>query len=172
MQVSQAAIVLVCYSDGYKRSANCRMEAEYALQSQKQILFVRAELKYRPDGWLAFIMGQALYYDLVGKPAVIDQLTKHIKDIYAGAPALDLQTPLVAKAESAGAEGHSQKLGAQKEGAKKEEPKKEEAKKHLKWSVEEVQNWLKSKNLAFLQEKYFKPIICFICSITQRTRFT
>lgn len=83
--VNNASIVLVCYSDSYKRSSNCRLEAEFATKKQKQIIAIRVEPKYRPDGWLDFVLGMKFYVDLSNlldindKSAQIKQLSDHIR---------------------------------------------------------------------------------------------
>lgn len=62
--VGNASIVLLCYSDAYKRSSNCRLEAEYSLLCGKHIIPIRMQHKYRPDGWLKFLIGMKFYVDL------------------------------------------------------------------------------------------------------------
>ena len=145
--ITTAALILICYSDGYKRSANCRMEAEYALKQDKPILFVRAEKGYKPDGWLSFILGQKLYYDLVGKPAIEAQLLKHILELFEG------KNPSAGGADafSKGIEraiDHTKEVQVAASSAPKQEPE------FLKWSEDQVQKWLKDKALEFLLEPY------------------
>ncbi|KAK3746536.1 hypothetical protein QZH41_007374 [Actinostola sp. cb2023] len=50
--VEDSAVVLVCVSQKYKESSNCRSEAEYAFQLKKDIVPLMMEGNYRPDGWL------------------------------------------------------------------------------------------------------------------------
>ena len=161
--VSNAQTILICYSEGYKRSANCRMEAEYALKQKKPLLFVNAEKDYKPDGWLSFIMGQSLYYDLAGKPGVMEQLIKHVRKIFEGKEvalesAKDRNNPS-AKAERA--EGKSKNSPTNLSQSAKQDAKKEEPS-FLKWTEEKVQDWLKIKKLDFLLEMYCIEIILLI----------
>jgi len=163
--ISNAAMVLVCFSGGYKKSPHCRMEAEYALKKWKPMLFVRAEKNYRPDGWLEFIMGQKLYYD-VGKPQATQQLIKHIRDIYAGDntdQVPESNSPVTASQVPAmGAEGHSTKMAATATPKTKKEPF------WSKWTEEQVLKWLKDMKLDVLLNPYFlkHSFFLFDCYIT------
>ncbi|KAJ8321764.1 hypothetical protein KUTeg_000235 [Tegillarca granosa] len=83
--VEDADIVLLCFSRGYKGSANCRAEAEYAYRKKKQIIPLRMESKYEPDGWLGFIVGSKKYYDFGGKRSFeteMDCLFKELRRVY------------------------------------------------------------------------------------------
>lgn len=62
--VDNSSIVLICYSEAYKMSANCRLEAEYSLDCKKPIIPVRMQAKYKPDGWLRFLIGMKFYFDI------------------------------------------------------------------------------------------------------------
>ena len=149
--VSKSALVLVCYSDGYKRSANCRSEAEYAFR-KKPMLFVRVEEGYRADGWLAFMMGQALYYDLAKNPSVSAVLIKHVKQLYEGKEITDAPTaaPAAGPAPPAAAsKGHS--VAAAPSAAAAAPQKELECN---KWTVQQVEKWVQEKGLKFLLESY------------------
>ena len=61
--VEGAAVVLICVSERYKESPNCRAEAEYAFQLGKPIIPVRMQAAFKADGWLGIIMGTKLYFD-------------------------------------------------------------------------------------------------------------
>ena len=49
--VERASSVVICVTKHYKESSACRMEADYAYQLQKRIIFLKCE-DYKPDGWL------------------------------------------------------------------------------------------------------------------------
>ena len=53
----------MCMSESYKRSANCKSEAEYAFNRKKHIVPIKMKKEYIPDGWLGFILGTRLYID-------------------------------------------------------------------------------------------------------------
>ena len=159
LAITNAGLVLVCYSDGYKRSANCRMEAEYALQQRKQLLFVRAERSYRPDGWLAFLLGQNLYYDLAGKPEVALRLVEHVQLLFQGRPSGHLP-PLTSPSPSQSTSAKAVRAeGAQKSSAGGASAKKQE-RPYFKWTGQEVLNWLQTKELDFLLNLYTFSFIC------------
>jgi hypothetical protein len=58
----------MCYgvSRAYKESANCRLEAQYAYQREKDMVPLMVEEGYRADGWLGMLLGTRLYYVLYG----------------------------------------------------------------------------------------------------------
>ena len=61
--VENASVILVCVSQRYKESPNCRSEAEYAYQLRKDIIPLMMERNYRPNGWLGMIVGTKLWID-------------------------------------------------------------------------------------------------------------
>ncbi|KAL3855661.1 hypothetical protein ACJMK2_014868 [Sinanodonta woodiana] len=65
--VEAAHVVLVCMSQKYKDSPNCRLEAEYAHKLNKNIIPLKMERRYEPDGWLGILTGTQLYYEFSGK---------------------------------------------------------------------------------------------------------
>ncbi|XP_055872747.1 uncharacterized protein LOC106059484 isoform X3 [Biomphalaria glabrata] len=65
--VENAAVVLICMSEKYKQSPNCRTEAEYTFQLRKDYIPLMMQKKYRPDGWLGAILGAKLFFDFTGK---------------------------------------------------------------------------------------------------------
>ena len=60
--VENSSAVIMCASQAYKESHNCRLEAMYANQLKKPIIPLKME-EYKPDGWLGLLMGVKLYYD-------------------------------------------------------------------------------------------------------------
>lgn len=79
--VEKADIVLVCFSQKYKNSDNCRAEAEYAFQLKKKIIPLKMEGGYKADGWLGFIIGAKLFYDFSGKYSFENKIKELIKDL-------------------------------------------------------------------------------------------
>ncbi|CAF0808562.1 unnamed protein product [Adineta steineri] len=61
--IEHSRTILICMSEQYRRSNYCRAEAEYAFQRQLKIIPVLLQEHYKPDGWLLFLIGQALYVD-------------------------------------------------------------------------------------------------------------
>ncbi|KAK3578384.1 hypothetical protein CHS0354_025478 [Potamilus streckersoni] len=65
--IENSAVVLICMSEKYKQSPNCRTEGEYTFQLRKEYIPLMMQKKYRPDGWLGAILGAKLYFDFSGK---------------------------------------------------------------------------------------------------------
>ena len=61
--IEAASCVLICMTENYKESNNCRMEAEYTIQKKKPFVPLILQKSYRPDGWLGFILGSKIYID-------------------------------------------------------------------------------------------------------------
>lgn len=61
--VDSSGVIIVAISRGYHDSANCKREIGYAHLKKKQVLYVLLDRDYEVDGWLAVMMGQALYVD-------------------------------------------------------------------------------------------------------------
>jgi hypothetical protein len=49
--IEESEVVLVCMSQKYKDSANCRFEGEYAIQRKVNIIPILVQADYKPDGW-------------------------------------------------------------------------------------------------------------------------
>ena len=58
-----ASCVLICMTEKYKESNNCRMEAEFTIQKKKRFVSLILQKSYRPDGWLGFILGSKIFID-------------------------------------------------------------------------------------------------------------
>eukprot|EP01047_Picozoa_sp_COSAG01_P005801 COSAG01_NODE_202_length_22130_cov_167.927239_21_plen_2422_part_01 len=64
--VEGAAVMCYGVSRAYKESANCRLEAQYAYQREKDMVPLMVEEEYRADGWLGMLMGTRMYYVFYG----------------------------------------------------------------------------------------------------------
>ncbi len=49
--IESASCVLICMTEKYKQSENCRLEAEYVLQLKKPFVPLIMQKSYKPDGW-------------------------------------------------------------------------------------------------------------------------
>ena len=63
--IEDAAVVVYGISKAYKESTNCRLEAQYAHQQEKEMVPLMMEEEYRPNGWLGMLLGVRLWYALV-----------------------------------------------------------------------------------------------------------
>lgn len=73
--VEGSVVVLICYSERYKQSQNCRMEANYALQRGVDIVPLMMQRNYNPDGWLGLMLASRLYVDF-SSPETFDSKFK------------------------------------------------------------------------------------------------
>jgi hypothetical protein len=62
--IEGASVVLMCVSKGYKESANCRLEANYALQRGIDVVPLMMQPNYKADGWLGMALGTKLWYEI------------------------------------------------------------------------------------------------------------
>ncbi len=60
--VENSSVFLMCVSEKYYMSPNCRLEAEYAVRQRKPIVPLLMQSDYMPTGWLGIIMGDKIYY--------------------------------------------------------------------------------------------------------------
>ena len=79
--VENASVVLVCLSQRYKESPNCRSEAEYAYQLRKDIIPLMMQRDYQPDGWLGMIVGTKLWIDFRNSYSLDTGTEKLIKEL-------------------------------------------------------------------------------------------
>ncbi|KAK7092888.1 uncharacterized protein [Littorina saxatilis] len=81
LAVERASVVLICMSDKYKASPSCRTESEYIFRLRKDIIPLRLQRGYRPDGWLGILVGSRLYFDFSNDELAQSNLPKLIKEL-------------------------------------------------------------------------------------------
>ncbi|KAL8570158.1 hypothetical protein ACOMHN_030955 [Nucella lapillus] len=81
LAVERAAVVLICMSDKYKASPSCRTESEYIFRLHKDIVPLRLQQGYRPDGWLGILVGSHLYFDFSSDDLARTNLPKVVKEL-------------------------------------------------------------------------------------------
>ena len=79
--VENSSVVLVCVSQKYKESPNCRSEAEYAYQLRKDIIPLMMQRKYQADGWLGMLVGTKLWIDFQSRQLIDAGVGKLIKEL-------------------------------------------------------------------------------------------
>ena len=62
--VKQSSCVLICYTEKYFESDNCKAEAEYTWKINKPFVPIKMQQGYEPKGWLSFILGNKLLIDI------------------------------------------------------------------------------------------------------------
>ncbi|XP_076084653.1 uncharacterized protein LOC143055403 [Mytilus galloprovincialis] len=147
--VEKADIVLVCYSQNYKNSDNCRAEAEYAFQLKKKVIPLKMEKAYKPDGWLGFIIGAKLFYDFSGKYPFEKKMTELINEVQSS-----LQTMKGVKIQVPNAEVQVQVIPQQSASSTSAaalvpvpRTKSSDVEKVKKWSPQHVGKWLDKNQL-------------------------
>ncbi|XP_067946747.1 uncharacterized protein [Watersipora subatra] len=62
--IDGAAVVVPVLTEEYEHDIDCKKEIQYADRLKKTLIPVRMQKKYRPDGWLAFLLGNTLFHDM------------------------------------------------------------------------------------------------------------
>ena len=65
--IEKSEIVLICMSEGYKKSRNCRSEATYAHKIKRCIIPLKLHRDFKAAGWLGITVGDLLYVDFSEK---------------------------------------------------------------------------------------------------------
>ena len=79
--VENSSVILICLSERYKESPNCRSEAEYTYKLGKDIIPLMMQRNYKPDGWLGMLLGTKFWIDFHSKHVVKTGVTKLIKEL-------------------------------------------------------------------------------------------
>ena len=79
--VEDSSVVLICVSERYKESPNCRSEAEYTYKLGKDIIPLMMQRNYKPDGWLGMLVGTKFWIDFQSKHVLEQSVTKVIKEL-------------------------------------------------------------------------------------------
>ncbi|KAK7464062.1 hypothetical protein BaRGS_00037950 [Batillaria attramentaria] len=84
--VENAFVVIICMSQKYKDSINCRQEASYAHVKKKEIIPLKMQDSLELDGWLGLIVAGKLFYDFSGKEPFEEVIKALISGILRGEP--------------------------------------------------------------------------------------
>ena len=79
--VENSSVILICLSERYKESPNCRSEAEYTYKLGKDIIPLMMQRNYKPDGWLGMLVGTKFWIDFHSKHVIEQGVTKLIKEL-------------------------------------------------------------------------------------------
>ena len=61
--VERSAIIVLCFSNKYRDSHACRLEAEYAKKRKRPIIGVKLDHHYDPTGWLTHVIDKDEFID-------------------------------------------------------------------------------------------------------------
>ncbi|XP_072022082.1 uncharacterized protein [Amphiura filiformis] len=73
--VENAYAILMCVSENYQKSDNCKKEAQYAFFLKKPIVILKYD-RHTPTGWLGLQINNLLYYDVQTEEAMMGNLPK------------------------------------------------------------------------------------------------
>jgi hypothetical protein len=121
--IEQSDLVLICMSQKYKDSPNCRLEGEYCVNSKIKFLPLMMQPNYKPDGWLGITLGSKLYYDFTNESnwdAKLDQLVKAMGNL-----------------------GKAQTSSAQETEVQKSQPEKSP----VNWDEEDMRKWFENEHI-------------------------
>lgn len=79
--IDNCTVFLMCYSEKYSQSQNCKSEAEYAHTKHKTIFPCKMDGYFQPSGWLGVIVGSNYYYDFSGKYPFKSIMQKLLQDV-------------------------------------------------------------------------------------------
>ncbi|XP_074621718.1 uncharacterized protein LOC141880171 [Acropora palmata] len=131
--VENASVVLICVSQKYKQSPNCRSEAEYAYQLRKDIIPLMMQRDYTPDGWLGIILGTRLWIDFRNDYKLSTSAEKLLKEL--GGRGLENQ------AKGGRVNEHEENCG------RLVQEDTSEVVRIVDWTASEVANWMKDIGL-------------------------
>jgi len=92
--VEQSDLVLMCMSQKYKDSPNCRLEGEYCMNRRVAFCPLMMQEGYKPDGWLGITLGAKLWYDFTNENDWESKLSELVKAIGNRGKGLSPQSPL------------------------------------------------------------------------------
>ncbi|XP_072019573.1 uncharacterized protein [Amphiura filiformis] len=155
--VEKSDVILMCMTERYKDSTNCRSEAKYASKKKKDVIPLLLENDYDPDGWLGFMLGTKLYYKFCSD----DEMTRNMEGLLRelGNRGRATATPsATAEAVAVGEDDVDGPVSAHTEPmvamapltVGKETIRRSSTGKASTWSAEEVQSWLQDIGLSAL----------------------
>jgi hypothetical protein len=138
--VETSSCVLMCMSEKYKESPNCRAEAEYAFQLNKPIVPLYMQANYKADGWLGIILGSKIFVNFTKYD--FDECMSRLRAELANA----LKTKLPVKASTAVTPSNhiSIKISPATGTSSSSISTKNEA---IEWSERKVESWMCDKNV-------------------------
>ncbi|CAF1031023.1 unnamed protein product [Brachionus calyciflorus] len=131
--VEESKFVLICMNKKYQENPSCRIEADYALQLNKPIIFLNMERDFKPKGWLSRILGSNEFIDF-GK----NEFNECIQSLK-----LQISNKMIEITDS-----FSDITIA---------PIKERSENIENWSYEETDNWFREKNISYLIFQKISP---------------
>ncbi|ELT99867.1 hypothetical protein CAPTEDRAFT_226936 [Capitella teleta] len=159
--IESASIVLVAMSHKYKESPHCRTECEIAIRLGLDLIPIRAQRRYSPEGWLSRLLSDKMCFDFTQDgnfDSMFTNLTREIANRGHLNPA-ELETP-GSRAVSTGSLCQAQvqvhrALSGGPSGLDLMTPESRGRPfRALGWSSADVAGWLRQNNLSHVTEKF------------------
>ncbi|XP_072047265.1 uncharacterized protein [Amphiura filiformis] len=83
--VENAYVILMCVSEKYQASHNCKKEAQYAFFLKRPIVILKYD-RHTATGWLGLQINNLLYYDVQTEEAMMGNLPKIKEQLDKGKP--------------------------------------------------------------------------------------
>lgn len=144
--IENSFCILICMTEKYKQSPNCRAEGEYSFQLNRPIIPLIMQKDYRPDGWLGIILGKKIYINFTNNfddsmTSLNQELTK-VLTIDQKSKLTSLKVPVNGAHLSKELSQRKAKLFSQELNSKFKLNST-----ILNWSEKEVETWLIEKNV-------------------------
>ncbi|CAF3556665.1 unnamed protein product [Rotaria sp. Silwood1] len=84
--IEQSRCVIICMSDNYCVSPYCQAEAQYAFEKRRNLIPLRVQAGYKPQGWLAFLVSGRMYVDFMktnfdtAYTQLVSEVHRHLAD--------------------------------------------------------------------------------------------
>ncbi|XP_072024411.1 uncharacterized protein [Amphiura filiformis] len=78
--IERSSVILLCYSEKYQHSKNCKKEAQYADHLNKDLVVLKFDA-HRPSDWLGIMICKEIYYDVTTEDAMMQNLPEIKKAI-------------------------------------------------------------------------------------------
>jgi len=136
--VEQSAVVVICATEKYKDSPNCRLEGEYTASLRKPFIPLVMQQGYKPSGWLGILFGSRLYYRFLDEKNWDSNIAVLVDVIMKTVPAAPLLPP---------PDTHEDKPKSKPLPSKESVPN---VVSPINWGTQEVSDWLKKADLGHL----------------------
>ncbi|XP_072048521.1 uncharacterized protein [Amphiura filiformis] len=149
LAVEKSDVILMCMTERYKNSKNCRSEASYAYKRTTKVIPLLFQEGYMPDGWLGLLLGTKLYYKFYSDDHINENIEQLLKAIAGDDAKAGIGEEIDGHIDHSLQEEQSPKATPTKLGEPTvrdwdEEPTAGD------WDKEKVQRWLKGNYMAEL----------------------
>ncbi len=152
--IDRAALIVVCGSERYTDRPKCRKEVLYMDKQGKPDIFFKLEKEMPKTGWFSMIMGDKLYLDISGDDfdeslnKVVEAVEKKLASIKKEQGSANDAAPT---AESTTVSHYAKLTGSIPSDA----PQIERKLQSVKWSTDEMTQWLLEENITYLLAVFF-----------------